>query len=910
MRQTFFWLTVLILLVAAFLRINQLETYPPGPHYDEAANILITRSIAFGGADLFPIANSYQGRESLYFYINVPLFHLVGDDVFVMRLSSMFLNMLTIAASIPLARMMFPGERGRIMALVVGVAMAISFHQIFMSRQAYRAVTLPAMQALGLLFLWRGLRAGRNCLLVVGGGFSAAALYTYMASRLFPLWLGLAALILLWSDRQNWQKRLKQGVVFFGAMGLFSLPLAIYAMQNPDIFFQRLIEVSDGDVTVTLAESVRLHMEMFFVRGEFGNLRYNDPGRPYFTWVEAPFLVIGWLVAVWRVFRSRDPIARAAFGLAILAPLMIIPSVISVAGFPPSHMRSLGMVPLIFLTLAIGVEALVSWVAQVSDGRLRHAVPSILLAGLLLGGISVHQTYLDWVGRTDLFYQADGDLAAAVEWLETETIDAETRVYVSSFHREHPTVIAGTDRAITWLGLDSLILPPPDQAALLLFSQPFPPPESWNLDAIAQPVTTVPNGPDGGPAFWAYSLTEREAVAADFPKNTLVSFLDMTAQVTPSGQQATVTTRWLVNQTPPYYRLRPILNLRDSDGRLLASNDVFLLGTSSWQPGEIVLQEIRLDVPPGTPPGDYALSVSWVDRDTDTFVSYFDADGAHAGIEAAIGTLTVTRPDVFPAPDVLPIDHRHDAIIAEGVRLLGWNTMPDALRAGAWFDATLYFEAVPSTTRPDMLNLQAVLSDESEPVPIWEGALDYAPSSWLDGELVTARVRWRIPYEQAAGTYDLILQADDAMMSLSPMTVEAGERRLQPPPVTVETSANFADALQLHGYSLDVTDSNIQLEMAWQALHAIEADYTLFVHLIDSDGVTIDQYDAMPLQNTYPTSIWAPGEYVVETVSFAVDTTPDLTLRVGFYEQRSGLRLPLMNNERESVNFLEILTNG
>ena len=61
-RRQFLALATLTLLVASVLRIWQLATYPPGPHYDEAAELLIARSIAFGGARFFPMVEAYQGR--------------------------------------------------------------------------------------------------------------------------------------------------------------------------------------------------------------------------------------------------------------------------------------------------------------------------------------------------------------------------------------------------------------------------------------------------------------------------------------------------------------------------------------------------------------------------------------------------------------------------------------------------------------------------------------------------------------------------------------------------------------------------------------------------------------------------------------------------------------------------------
>ena len=43
-----FWLLVVTLLIAAFLRLWQLDTLPPGLHYDEAADTIIAQQIARG----------------------------------------------------------------------------------------------------------------------------------------------------------------------------------------------------------------------------------------------------------------------------------------------------------------------------------------------------------------------------------------------------------------------------------------------------------------------------------------------------------------------------------------------------------------------------------------------------------------------------------------------------------------------------------------------------------------------------------------------------------------------------------------------------------------------------------------------------------------------------------------------
>lgn len=902
MTKSFTLLALIVLLVAAFLRISALSTYPPGPHFDEAANILITRSIAFDGANLFPLANSYQGRESLYFYLNVPVFQLIGDDVFALRLTSMWINLLTIAAAMRLGRAMFGGQRGWVIGIAIGVMMAISFHQIFMSRQAYRAVTLPMMQALGLLFLWRGLTSKRRdwLWLLLGGVFAGGGIYTYMASRLFPLWLGIGGLALLWFDRARWQHRLRQGVIFFGAMLITMLPMLIYALDNPDIFFQRLDEVTDGEVTVTLADSIRLHAEMFFIRGDSGNLRYNDPGRPYFTLIEGGLLLIGLAVAAWRMISPKiASTQRTAYVLALLAPLMVIPSVISVAGFPPSHMRSLGMVPLIFVLVAIGAEAVLKGIST-RQPQIKRAIPALVIAVLVLGAVLVRGDYMQWAARADLFYQADGDLAAAADWLD-ERVAADTQVYVASFHREHPTWITAWEQPVTWLGGDSLFLPPPGEEAVAIFARNAPPNDGWRPLIETGLMADIPGGPDGNPAFWAYRLTSDMAPPTDATtlQNPLLALLDAQVNAVVSGETGAVVMVWQVQQQSPYYRLRPLINLLDANGTTIFSTDVFLLGTNSWRPGETMIQEVPLRVPHGTPPGTYTVTVAWVDRDTDTFINY--TDPANSGsIQAEIATVEVTRPSSFPESDVLPIIQPFDEIMLPGMHLLGWNPVPISARPGETLRPVLFWQATPTDGQRSADEVEIALvsgSDERIPLPTF----DYAPSNWVDGELIIDRPLWLLPRDLAAGPYQLMVND----ISLAEIEIADVGRVFDAPTVDVATGYQFGDAISLHGYTLN-TDATIDIELIWQAQAVLPTDYKVFVHLLDEAGEIIAQHDVMPRNWTYPTSLWAAGEYISDPYGFDA-TEAAHAIRFGFYAQDTGTRLPIiLNGASLENNFVTI----
>src|SRR5690606_10079258 len=120
-----------------------------------------------------------------------------------LQISNVFMSLLTIAGTIALGRAMFTGRRGIIIGLTAGVLMMWSFPLLLLARQAFRTPTLPLLQTLALLCLWHGLRRGRYGWLIAGGFFGGAVLYTYMASRLFPLWLLIGGLLLIVLDAGN-----------------------------------------------------------------------------------------------------------------------------------------------------------------------------------------------------------------------------------------------------------------------------------------------------------------------------------------------------------------------------------------------------------------------------------------------------------------------------------------------------------------------------------------------------------------------------------------------------------------------------------------------------------------------------------------------------------------------------------
>jgi len=125
---------------------------------------------------------------------------------------------------------------------------------------------------------------------------------------------------------------------------------------------------------------------------------------------------------------------------------------------------------------------------------------------------------------------------------------------------------------------------------------------------------------------------------------------------------------------------------------------------------------------------------------------------------------------------------------------------------------------------------------------------------------------------------------------------------------TQPVEADFDHRIRLTAYGLSsraVTPGDtLQLALAWEALRAMERDYTVFTHLIDAQERIWAQVDSQPLGGTHPTSAWKPGEQVVDRFALQVDPeAPPGTywIEVGWYELATMTRLPLRDGDGNAV---------
>ncbi len=567
-------LLLVVLLVALFLRVYGLGDIPPGLHYDEAANAILAADVARGGARPLFI-EAYTGKEVLFFYLAGASMRLLGVSVFSLRLTSALIGTLTVLITYRLAREMFAhqgAEASRWLALFSAALLATSYWHVTLSRYGFRAISQPFLQALTLWCLWRGLRRGSNGWLALSGFFCGATAYTYLASRVFPVILLLIFLSLLIFEKGKVKQQLSQIAIFAVPAAIVFAPLGFYFLTHPQAFSVRVGQVSlfnpelnQGDVLGTFWRAARLAFGMISLRGE-PLWRFNVPGKPVFSWPLSVFLLLGLALSLVKLVRSRNGLERTFhFLMLIWLPVMLLPSILAVKEVP-SALRSVGLIPLLFLLPAQGLWKSTRWLGglipirvklrgisclsglhghevavlqssrpmnRAQEPRLRggsfvavalHATAGLapfavtravllFIALILLLGLSSFVTFRDyfvhWAKAAPVYYDNDGDLADAARYLnELDTVD-DKDIFVSSIYYRHPTLafLARSYDRIKWLvGQQTVVFPTgTDKSTLYVFPHSARPDEAL-LEEFFPPDALIKEalGPDGKPAFTAY----------------------------------------------------------------------------------------------------------------------------------------------------------------------------------------------------------------------------------------------------------------------------------------------------------------------------------------------------------------------------------------------------------------------
>ena len=153
-KKTYFFLLFLILALAAFFRIWQIESLPPAVYPDEAMNGNDAISaVQTGDYQVFYPENN--GREGFYINLIALSFKYFGVGIWQLKIISIFAGLLTILAAAWLALRLFSGKKAQVISLLTAFFIATSFWHINFSRIGFRAIMAPFFLVWALYFLLR-----------------------------------------------------------------------------------------------------------------------------------------------------------------------------------------------------------------------------------------------------------------------------------------------------------------------------------------------------------------------------------------------------------------------------------------------------------------------------------------------------------------------------------------------------------------------------------------------------------------------------------------------------------------------------------------------------------------------------------------------------------------------------------
>ena len=343
---------LLAVVIAAGLRLWQLDGVPPGFYRDEAYNGLDALNVLAGQHPLYFTANN--GREPAYIYLTALFVQTLGRQVWVVRLAAAITGTLTTFIVYLLARTWF----GRRAGLLAAWLWAVTLWPVHLSRIGLRPILLVPCLALTFWLGTLAYRRQRAWLWAAAGLAYGASFYTYLASRFTPLLLGLLLFFLLLQPGRR--RRLWPGVLWFaGSTALVLLPLALVVWHDPALLLGRAQQVSilspavnGGDLWGALWQQTLRALGLFLWQGDL-IWRHNPAGRPVFDlFMAIPFLVgLGYALRFWR--------HPAMLALLLWTATMLGPTIL--AEDTPHFLRVVGILPAALLLPALGLSKLRDW---------------------------------------------------------------------------------------------------------------------------------------------------------------------------------------------------------------------------------------------------------------------------------------------------------------------------------------------------------------------------------------------------------------------------------------------------------------------------------------------------------------------------------------------------------------------
>jgi 4-amino-4-deoxy-L-arabinose transferase-like glycosyltransferase len=337
---------LVIVAVAAVLRLYQLGSIPPSLDWDEASlgwnaySILKTGSDEYGKPVPVSLRSFNDFKPALYAYAAIPSIVVFGLNEFSVRLPSAMAGILTVLVAFLLVRKLTNDE---LLGYWVTGLLAISPWHIQFSRGAFEANLALFFFVLGIYFLLKFLDKERGFFFLLSTFSFMLSIYSYHSSRVvIPIFLMGITIVYRKIFLRNWR-----GLIL---NSLFIILLIYPLVRNTfhtGALSARYQTVAAKLEPVTIVKNYLSHFDLnfLFVTSD-GQDRHHAPGVGLLYLAELPFLLAGFYFLVKN---------RPAWLPFLLVWFLSGPTAAALANDTPHAIRSLLFLPTWQIVIAYGI---------------------------------------------------------------------------------------------------------------------------------------------------------------------------------------------------------------------------------------------------------------------------------------------------------------------------------------------------------------------------------------------------------------------------------------------------------------------------------------------------------------------------------------------------------------------------
>lgn len=299
------------------------------------------------------------------------------------------------------------------------------------------------------------------------------------------------------------------------------------------------------------------------------------------------------------------------------------------------------------------------------------------------------------------------------------------------------------------------------------------------------------------------------------------------------------------------------------------------------------------------------------------------------GIWAAVLPLMVIVP-AFATPSLLSpsivVPNSQHVEFGSGIWLRGFEVENRSIESGQSLVIDLYWQAAQPIDESYTVSVHAVDAagravakldtipyNGRFPTPVWPQGQTFRDSYTLpplaetavpgQGSIIVKLYPWR----QTEKMLPIAIDGNQigTTLLLTEFKIKPVDDTVYQPSFT--TNVTFGNTARLIGYDASSTAANdiIPITLYWESIAADPIDYTVFVHLLDTNGNLVAQADSLPQNGRFPTSIWEAGEIIADEHQFHLPEklqAGEYAVIIGLYNPQNGARLQAQSDGNRVLN--------